>query len=339
MTKIYQHISCEERAVIMINDRQGVKATEIAKILDRNRSSITRELNHQPKGQYCATKGAELHQQRKAFSIKPQKLISNEKLSGKVNAMMQDRQWSPEQISERLKVDYPDDPSMQVSHETIYRHIYAIPKNELRKLLVSNLRQSKTKRGRRRSTSNSATIQVTDSQTIHQRPKEIEDREVAGHWEGDLIIGAHNRSSIGTVVERKTGFVFLSKMESKSAEDVRRGFERQFKNIDQFLRLSMTYDRGSEMADHALMSKELSLDIYFADPHSPWQRGSNENTNGLLRQYFPKGTDLSVHTQKYLNEVAWLLNTRPRKRHEYRTPQELFDKEIDAEIKRVALAS
>jgi IS30 family transposase len=339
MTKIYQHISCEERAVIMMNDQQGVKAAHIAKILGRDRSAVTRELNHQPKGQYCATKGAELHRQRKAFSVKPKKLISNEKLSDKVNTMIQDRQWSPEQISEKLKLDYPDDPSMRVSHETIYRHIYAIPKNELRKLFVSNLRQAKTKRGRRRSSSSSATIQVTDSQTIHCRPEEIEDREIAGHWEGDLIIGAHNRSSIGTVVERKTGFVFLSKMKSKSAEDVRAGFERQFKKIDQFLRLSMTYDRGSEMADHALMSEELSLDIYFADPHSPWQRGSNENTNGLLRQYFPKGTDLSVHSQKYLNEIAWILNTRPRKRHKYKTPQELFDKEIDTEIKRVALAS
>jgi IS30 family transposase len=128
-------------------------------------------------------------------------------------------------------------------------------------------------------------------------------------------------------------------MKSKSAKDTRQGFEEGFKGIDPFLRLSMTYDRGSEMADHALMSAELDLAIYFADPHSPWQRGSNENTNGLLRQYFPKGTDLSVHTQKYLNEVAWLLNTRPRKRHGYRTPQELFDEEIENEMKRVALAN
>jgi len=184
----------------------------------------------------------------------------------------------------------------------------------LRKLFISNLRQSKTKRGRRSKSTNFASIQVPDSQTIHHRPEDIETREIAGHWEGDLIVGAQNRSSIGTVVERKTGFIFLSKMKSKSAKDVREGFVRQFKKIDQFLRLSMTYDRGSEMADHPLMSKQLKLDIYFADPHSPWQRGSNENINGLLRQYFPKGTDLSVHSQERLDEVSWLLNTRPRKR-------------------------
>lgn len=335
MTKIYQHISCEERAVIMINDQRGIKPAETAKMLGRHRSTITRELGYQPKGHYCAVKAGELHQQRKEQSIKPHKLTSNEKLSDTVNIMLQQRQWSPEQISETLKLDYPDDPTMQVSHETIYRHIYAIPKNELRKLFVSHLRQSKARRGRRRKTTNFSTIQVIESQTIHQRPEEIETREIAGHWEGDLIIGALNRSSIGTVVERKTGFVFLSKMESKSAKDVREGFVRQFKKVDEFLRLSMTYDRGSEMAEHALISTELSLDIYFADPHSPWQRGSNENTNGLLRQYFPKGTDLSVHSQEYLNEVAWLLNTRPRKRYQYQTPQKLFDEEIN----RVALAN
>jgi len=335
MTKIYQHISCEERAVIMINDQQGISAADTARVLDRHRSTITRELSYQPKGQYCATKAARLHRQRKSLSIKPHKLSSNQKLSDTVNTMIQQRQWSPEQIAETLKLDHPDDPSMRVSHETIYRHIYAIPKNELRKLFVNNLRQSKAKRGRSRTTSNFSTIQITDSQTTHQRPEEIETRAIAGHWEGDLIIGALNRSSIGTVVERKTGFVFLSKMESKSAKDVREGFVRQFKKTDEFLRLSMTYDRGSEMAQHAFMSTQLNLDIYFADPHAPWQRGSNENTNGLLRQYFPKGTDLSVHSQEYLNEVAWLLNTRPRKRHKYQTPQKLFDEEI----KRVALAN
>jgi len=335
MPKIYKHISSEERALIMINDQQGISASETARVLGRHRSTISRELRSQPKGKYCATNSAESYQQRRRLSQKPYKLLHNQRLSDTVHTMIQERQWSPEQISETLKLDYPDDPSMHVSHETIYRHIYAMPKNELRKSFVTHLRQSKARRGRRRKTTSFSTIQVLESQTIHQRPKEIETREIAGHWEGDLIIGALNRSAIGTVVERKTGFVFLSKVNSKSAQDVSEGFINQFKKIDEFLRLSMTYDRGSEMAQHALISKELKLDIYFADPHSPWQRGSNENTNGLLRQYFPKGTDLSVHSQEYLNDIAWLLNTRPRKRHKYQTPQKLFNEEI----KRVALAS
>lgn len=235
--------------------------------------------------------------------------------------MIQHRQWPPKQISETLKLD---DIDMNVSHETIYRHIYAIPKNELRKLFVSNLRQSKAKLGRHKK----ASIQVTDSQTFHQRPEEIETREIAGYWEGDLIIGKLNRSSIGTVVERKKGFVFLSKMESKSAKDVRESFVRQFKKIDEFLRLPMTYDRDSEMTQQALMSTELSLIIYFTDPHALWQRGSNENTNGLLHQYFSNGTDLSEHYQEYLNEVAWLLNAIHRKKYKYQTRQKLFNEEI-----------
>lgn len=335
MTINYRHISPEERAVIMINDQKGIKPAETARLLGRHRSTITRELSHQPKGHYCATKASERYQRKRALSLKPHKLISNQRLSDTVTTMMQQRQWSPEQISETLKLDHPDDPDMQISHETLYRHIYAIPKNELRKLFITHLRQAKARRGRRRKTTNFSTIQVIESQTIHQRPEDIETREMAGHWEGDLIIGALNRSAIGTVVERKTGFVFLSKMKSKSAKDVSEGFIKQFKKVDEFLRLSMTYDRGSEMAEHALISKELNLDIYFADPHSPWQRGSNENINGLLRQYFPKGTDLSVHSQEYLNDVAWLLNTRPRKRYMYQTPQKLFNEEI----KRVALAN
>ncbi len=253
--------------------------------------------------------------------------------------MLEYRQWSPEQIAEKLKREHPHDPSMHVSHETIYAWVYAQPRNHLKRLLVSQLRQAKPKRGRRASASSCSTIQVPDHQTIHQRPAEIEGREFPGHWEGDLIIGQLNQSCIGTLVERKTGFLVLCKMENKSAAAVREGFERQFKKIDSFLRLSMTYDRGSEMAEHPLMSKHLKMAIYFADPHAPWQRGSNENINGLLRQYFPKGTDLSGVSQVRLNDVAWLLNTRPRKRFDFQTPQELFDQAAADYLNHVALDS
>lgn len=205
--------------------------------------------------------------------------------------------------------------------------------------MIGHLRRRKAKRGRRGAGKSTASVQVAESQKIHARPEAINDRQMAGHWEGDLIVGAHNKSAIGTVVERTTGFVVLRKVDSKSAQDVREGFERQMRNIDSFLRLSMTYDRGSEMAEHPLMSKHLKMDIYFADPHSPWQRGSNENANGLLRQYLPKGTDLSVHSQIVLNDIAWLLNTRPRKRHGWETPQERFDQLIAEHLEGVALDS
>lgn len=335
----YHHLSSEERAVIMIEHQQGQSASSISRLLKRHRSTIHRELQRSPVGNYCATKAAQAYQSRRLNSVRPHKLIAGTRLFGKVHDMLRYRQWSPEQIAEKLKLDNPDDASMHVSHETIYSTIYAYPKNELKKVFIDQLRQAKTKRGTRRKSSNYASIQVPDSQTIHSRPSDIETRQLAGHWEGDLIIGAMNKSCIGTVVERKTGFVVLCKMADKSASKVRHGFERQLKKIDRFLRLSMTYDRGSEMAEHPLMSKRLKMDIYFADPHSPWQRGSNENINGLLRQYFPKGTDLSELSQTHLNDVAWLLNTRPRKRFGFRTPQELFDEAIANHINPVALDS
>ena len=340
MSKQYHHLSSEERAIIMIENNRGESISQIARLLNRNRSTVSRELQRgSSSSHYCATRAAQVYRRRRLKSVKPHKLKACTSLFGKVCDMLVYRQWSPEQIAAKLKLDHPDDVSKHVSHETIYSSIYAYPKNELKRALINELRKAKSKRGVRRKASCFSSIQVSDSQTIHQRPAEIETRKVAGHWEGDLIVGAMNQSCIGTVVERKTGYVILCKMADKSAEKVRLGFERQFKKIDQFLRLSMTYDRGSEMAEHPLMSKHLKMNIYFADPHSPWQRGSNENINGLLRQYFPKGTVLSDYSQRYLNEVAWLLNTRPRKRFGFKAPQELFDEALSNHINPVALDS
>jgi IS30 family transposase len=180
---------------------------------------------------------------------------------------------------------------------------------------------------------------VDDDQFIHCRPEEIEERKIAGHWEGDLIAGSKNQSCIGTLVERTTGHLILSKMKSKSALNVRLGFEEQMKTLPAFLRTSMTYDRGSEMSQHKVMSQNLNIKIYFADPHSPWQRGSNENTNGLLRQYLPKGVDLSVHSQAELDRIAGLLNTKPRKRFDFKTPQEMIEDVLIENFNHVALAN
>jgi IS30 family transposase len=209
-----------------------------------------------------------------------------------------------------------------------------------RKLLVQSLRRSKSKRGPRGSRASCySSLKITPEQRISNRPAEVSFREVAGHWEGDLIIGGMNQSCVGTLVERKTGFVVLAKMHSKSAQRVREGFEANMINVPDFLRLSMTYDRGAEMAQHALMSKRLHLKIYFADRRAPWQRGSSENINGLLRQFLPKGEDLSTHSQAELNTIAWLLNTRPRKRFAFKTPQYLMERELKSGIIRVALDS
>jgi IS30 family transposase len=229
---------------------------------------------------------------------------------------------------------------MHVSPETIYAHIYAHPRGELRKLLVQSLRRGKSKRGPRGSKQSCySSLKIAPEQMIGNRPADVSSREVAGHWEGDLIIGAMNQSCVGTLVERKTGFVVLAKMESKSAHHVREGFEANMINVPDFLRLSMTYDRGAEMAQHPLMSKHLNLKIYFADRRAPWQRGSSENINGLLRQFLPKGKDLSTHSQAALDHIAWLLNTRPRKRFGFKPPQELMERELVGGLIRVALDS
>lgn len=337
MSRSYRHLSAEERAVIMIQHARGVSAAAIGAELHRHRSTISRELSRQTSPRYSAPQAGEAYRQRRQRCRRRRKLTEGTPLFASVHDMLRYRQWSPEQIAEKLRQRHPDEPGMHVSHETIYAAIYAYPRNELKRVFIGQLRQSRPKRGRRSKTTSFSTIQVSEAQTIHQRPVGIEGREFPGHWEGDLIVGKLNQSCIGTLVERKTGFVVLCKMQSKSAADVREGFERQLKKIDGFLRLSMTYDRGSEMAEHPLMSKQLKMDIYFADPHSPWQRGSSENVNGLIRQYFPKGRDLSDVSQLQLNDVAWLLNTRPRKRHGFATPQELFDQAIADHLNSVAL--
>lgn len=257
-----------------------------------------------------------------------------------VESYLGDKKWSPEQISASLKHRYPGQLAMQVSPETIYAHIYAYPKGELKKLLVGSLRRAKSKRGPRGSKDSCySSLKVAPEHMIANRPHDVESREIAGHWEGDLIVGAMNQSCVGTLVERKTGYVILSKMRSKSAQDVREGFEANMKGLPDFLRRSMTYDRGAEMAQHPLMSKRLSLNIYFADRNAPWQRGSSENINGLLRQFLPKGEDLSTYTQGQLDHIAWLLSTRPRKRFGFRTPQEMIESELDGGLIRVALDS
>lgn len=337
----YHHLSPEERAVIMLERKHSRSIRSIAKTLNRSPSTISREIaRHASRNCYCATKAAKQYEQNRRRCIKSSKLASGTRLEKQVRLWLLYRQWSPLQISGALKRHFPDQPLMQVSHETIYASIYAHPRGELKKQMVQSLRRAKSKRGPRGSkSSNYSSLKIEEHQLINQRPETINERRLPGHWEGDLLVGAMNQSCVGTLVDRKTGFLILSKMNSKSAQDVRIGFERQMKRLPSFLRLSMTYDRGAEMAQHPLMAKNLEIKIYFADPHAPWQRGSSENINGLLRQYLPKGADLSQYSQGQLNDIAWLLNTRPRQRFGFQTPQELMDNLLADYIKGVALDS
>jgi transposase, IS30 family len=214
-----------------------------------------------------------------------------------------------------------------VSHETIYSAVYLVPRGALRTELIACLRQGRsTRKPRTRGTDRRG--QIPNMQSIHVRPPEVDDRLIPGHWEGDLIKGAGNRSSVGTLVERTSGFVVLAKMSSASAADALESFGKALKAIPEVLRKTLTYDQDKEMSYHDALTLRTGVQVYFADPHSPWQRGSNENTNGLLRQYLPKGTDLSVYSQAELNQIALSLNTRPRKRHDFRTPLQVYNEHL-----------
>lgn len=338
----YNHFSPEERAVIMLLLKVNTSIRGIAKEINRHPSSVSREIkrNRKNKTTYCPISAAKSYRKRRKQSVKPSKIQIGSRLYQHLQFWLTHNKWSPEQMSAMLKITYPDEFTMQVSPETIYAHIYAYPKGALKKLMVQSLRRHKSKRGRRGSKdSNYSSVKVAPEQLMINRPEEINSRKIAGHWEGDLIVGPMNQSCVGTLVERKTGFVLLSKMESKSAADVREGFTQNMEHIPEFLRTSMTYDRGSEMAEHPIMSKDLKMTIYFADPHAPWQRGSNENANGLIRQFLPKGHNLSAYSQSDLDYIAWLLNTRPRKRFGFETPQKMMESELDGGIIRVALDS
>jgi IS30 family transposase len=240
--------------------------------------------------------------------------------------------WSPLQIAGRLRrMDNDQHPeaallhgSGTVCHETIYTALYALPRGELRRELLSALRQGRQNRRPRSRGADRRQGFVTEEIRIAARPEEVLGRLVPGHWEGDLIKGAANRSAVGTLVERTSRLVLLARMDGLDAETTRCGFERSFENVPEPLRKSLTYDRGTEMARHAQLTENTGIKVWFCDPYSPWQRPSNENANGLIRQYLPKGTDLSPFTQNQLNEIAERLNNRPRKVLDFETPNEVF---------------
>ena len=232
--------------------------------------------------------------------------------------------WTPEQIAKRLKIVYHNDMDMHISHETIYSYLYVLPRSTLKKELTSALRRKHINRRPRKARQKTAPIQ--DYLSIEERPAEVADRIIPGHWEGDLLMGAMNKSAIGTLVERTTRFTFLVKLESKDATTVRESFAREFRDLPSGLKRTLTYDQGQEMAEHKLFTKDTNITVFFAHPHSPWERGTNENTNALIRQFFPKGTDFNKISKEQLKDVQESLNDRPRKVHDFYTPNEVFYK-------------
>ena len=301
----------------------GCSYRQIARELGRSASTISREVARNRGSQAYRASAADQQAWAKAHRPKPCRLALNRKLRTLVARKLQ-QQWSPEQIAAWLKLAFPEDPTLHVSHETIYRSLYLQARGVLKKQLQSELRtQRKMRHSRNASAKGQARGQIVDAVPISQRPPEIEDRAVPGHWEGDLICGSKN-SYIATLVERHSRFTLLVKVNSKHTQTVVKALSRKVRTLPAQLRQSLTWDRGLELAQHKQFTVETKIPVYFCDPRSPWQRGSNENTNGLLRQYFPDGTDLSEHSQRHLDKIARRLNQRPRKTLGFKTPAQVL---------------
>jgi len=330
----YKHLSMDERITIHRGRLQGTSLRAIAKTLRRPVSTIAREVTRNGScGAYDALSAQRGYGQRRRQGQR--KLAPGTPLWNPV-VMDLYRGWSPEQIAGRRRALYPDEPAQRISHETIYLALYALPRGELRKALLGQLRQGRKAR-RPRSRGQDRRGSLPNMTSIHTRPAEVATRQVPGHWEGDLIKGAGNRSAVGTLVERTSRYVVLARMDGADADAALEAFTRKFRHIPACVRKTLTYDQGKEMARHEELSRRVRIQVYFADPRSPWQRPSNENTNGLIRQYLPKGTDLSQTSQAELNAIARRLNHRPRKVLGFKTPAEVFQSEILKLTKRVAL--
>jgi IS30 family transposase len=255
---------------------------------------------------------------------KKRKLDTNERLRQFVFEHLNKR-WTPEQIAKRLRKLYPLDVTMQISHESIYSYLYLWPRGELRKIVLKCLRR-KHKYRRVYGKVHKRRHAIQDFISIEERPKEVADRIIPGHWEGDLIMGHNNASALGVLVERTTRMIFLVRLKDKDAQTVRIAFARKFKHLPPGLKRSLTYDNGQEMAEHKLFTKNTRIQVYFAHPHSPWERGTSENTNDILRQFFPKGINFNRVSRNQINHVQNLVNDRPRKILDFSTPHEAFVK-------------
>jgi len=331
----YSQLAAEERGLIMAMTNSWASSRAIADVLGRSPSTITRELSRN--GQQPASNTPRMGRPRLPYDAvragirarrlarKPRrvrKLVRGGALWGLVARLLA-RRWSPQQISRKLRRRYSLRPELQVSHETIYTAIYAAPRGELRRGLTQWLRQRKCAR-RPRGQGANRRGRMHDLPSIHVRPPEANERQLPGHWEGDFIKGARNKSSVGVLVDRSSLFLKLVKVNGCSAADALEGFSRAFGEMPHEGRQTLTYDQGKEMALHRTLSERTGLKIYFADPSSPWQRGICENINGLIRQYLPKGTDLSLHSQAELDAIAGEMNLRPRVTLEDRCPLDVF---------------
>jgi IS30 family transposase len=316
-------LSLQDREEISRGLVSGLSMRKIAERLGRSPSTISREIGRNHGWQKYRATDADERAWQQALRPKPCLLAANKSLRIVVAKKLADH-WSPQQVSGWLKVEYLDDRAMRVSHETIYKSLFIQARGVLKKELISHLRSRRImRRGKTSTTQGQPRGQIVDAVSIRERPAEVEERAIPGHWEGDLLSGGKN-THIASLVERQSRFVMLVHVAGKDSENVVGALVRQVKRLPEGLMSSLTWDRGTELAHHKRFTVATDVNVYFCDPQSPWQRGSNENTNGLLRQYFPKGADLSAYSQADLDAVALKLNTRPRKTLGFMTPAAKF---------------
>jgi IS30 family transposase len=321
----YTRLADQERESISRGLAQHKSIRQIAKELGRSPSTISREIRrNKGKSGYRAFSAS--RRAKAAASSRKRGKRKIEKQDGLLSYVMEklQREWSPQEISKRLKIEYAWDMNMQVSHEAIYQYIYVLPRGELKQLLIKGLRQErKHRRPQKRGDTTETRGKIANMLSIEERPAEVADRSVPGHWEGDLILGKYKRSALGTLVERTTRYTILVPLgEHKDAASVREAYAEAFKSLPAELKKSLTYDQGKEMSEHEQFTIDTGIQVYFAHPGSPWERGTNENTNGLIRQYFPKGTDFTQVSKEQILEVQRKLNDRPRRALGYLKPDE-----------------
>jgi len=330
----YKRLSDLEREEISRLLSQKCSFRDIAKRLNRSASTISREVNRGGCNKYTYRAAKAQHRARRnSAKRKAGKYRLNDSLElwQYIRQKLKKKKWSPRQIAEQLKTDYPVDMTMRIAPETIYTYIYVLPRGTLKKELTAGLRRNHQRRYKQ-ARGVKLERKLEDMLSIEERPKEVEDRIIPGHWEGDLIVGKYNRSALGTLVERTTRTTILIPIKDRKAETVAKAFAKEVKKLPQQMKLSMTYDQGREMAQHKLFTDITGVKVYFAHPRSPWERGTNENTNGLIRQFFPKGTDFNKVSRYEVKKVQDLLNGRPRQTLGFKKPYQIFNQLMNSAV-------
>lgn len=334
MQQTYQRLSNHEREEISRGCALGLAQADIASCVGRHPSTVSREIARNAGRTGYRAFSARQRAKRAASSRRKgrSRLAQEDHLQSVVIAGLK-RYWSPREIVETLKKEYPFDMSMRISHEAIYRYIYVLPRGTLKATLTKALRQEHAYRRKQKPRDHEERRgKIADMLSIEERPKEVEDRCVPGHWEGDLIIGKYKRTAIGTLVERTTRYVILVPLKAKDATSVREAYVREFRKLPKEIAKTLTYDQGKEMSEHKQFTIDTGMQVYFAHPGSPWERGTNENTNGLIRQYFPKGTEFDKIPVRELKRVQRQLNDRPRAVLNYMKPDEVINQLVALKV-------